>query len=387
MKVLLFHFAELGSLGGVEVAVLRLAEAFKNLGHPSGIVEIAPRWKPRRMLSVNIPVWTAAAPSYTAIRRPRSWASFARSSWQFIRVLHEFEPDIVHVHFPDAQSLPVIGAHALPHRWRLVVTVHGSDIRVAPFEEPQIRTWQARLFARADVVTAVSGPLLEDAVRLYPSIDGKACVIYNGVGAMWLQKPESHSPGQEKYVLYVGRLHAGKGVDLLLRAWKQISPRFPLVELWLAGDGPEVEKLRLLAGEFGILSKVRFLGRKRQEELPALYQNAQAVVLPSRREGFPLTLLEAGAGGCICIGTKVAGIPEIIQDGVNGLLVEPESPKALAAAISQILELPITSQSRMKEAAYRIVREQFSEEKMIFNYLQVFRLVLTQNSKPERPLN
>src|ERR1700730_14943403 len=120
MKVLLFHFADLESLGGVETAVLRLAEAFTNLGHPSGIVEIAPRWKPPRMLSMDIPVWTVTAPTYTTIRRPRSWTSFFRSSWQFIKILREFEPDIVHVHFPDAQSLPVIGAHALPHRWRLI---------------------------------------------------------------------------------------------------------------------------------------------------------------------------------------------------------------------------------------------------------------------------
>lgn len=380
-RVLLFHFYELGTLGGVGVAVVDLAEAFTKRGRPSGIAEMAPRWKPRRLLPNGIPAWGITAPSYPTIRRPRSWASFVRTTWQFIKVIREFAPDIVHVHFPVSQSLPVIGAQIMPHRWRLVVTVHNSDIRVVPFEEPQIRPWQARLFERADAVTAVSQPLLDDATQLYPCISGKARVIHNGVGSMWFHKPDSEPSAAERYVLFVGRMSEVKGVDLLLRAWKQLSPCFPSIKLWLAGDGPQLESLQTFAKELEIFSRVRFCGRKQREELPALYQNAEAVVLPSRREGLPFTLLEAGAGGGICIGTRIPGIPEIIQDGVNGLLVDPESPNALASAISRILELPPDQRYRMKEAAYRTVREQFSEQRMISSYLEVFESVAAKGRK------
>jgi glycosyltransferase involved in cell wall biosynthesis len=197
---------------------------------------------------------------------------------------------------------------------------------------------------------------------------------------MWFHQPCANSSPREKYVLFVGRLDLVKGVDLLLLAWKQVSHRFPAVQLWLAGDGLELENLHALATELGIHSRVRFMGRKQQEELPALYQNAEAVVLPSRREGLPFTLLEAGAGGGICIGTRIPGIPEIIQDGITGLLVDPESPDAIASAISRILDLQPEERQRMRDAAYRTVRAQFSEEKMISSYLELFDSV-SKNGK------
>lgn len=371
-KILLFYFCELGGLGGVEVAVRLLAEAFTKRGRSSGIVELASQWRPRRLLPPGIPVWGVSAPSYTTIRRPRSWASFLRSSWQFTRVIREFAPDIVHVHYPLSQALPVIGAQAIPHRWRLVVTVHNSDIRVSPFQEPRIRPWQARLFERADAVTAVSESLLSDATQLYPCIRDKGHVIYNGVGFSWFHQPEADSSAQGKYVLFVGRLNEVKGVDILLQAWKQMCSRFPAVQLWFAGEGPELDKLQAFARESGILSSVRFIGRVNQAELPALYRKAEVVVLPSRREGLPFTLLEAGACGAITIGTKIPGIPEVIQDGLTGLLVEPESPDALASAISRILEMPSEQKFCMKEAAYKKVKQDFSEEKMISSYFEVF---------------
>jgi len=80
MRILLFHFAELGGLGGVEVAVLKLAEALTGRQSVPAIVEIAPEQKPRWNLANGTPVWSVTAPSYPTLRRPRSWASFARAA-------------------------------------------------------------------------------------------------------------------------------------------------------------------------------------------------------------------------------------------------------------------------------------------------------------------
>jgi glycosyltransferase involved in cell wall biosynthesis len=378
-KVLLFHYTELGGgLGGVEVAVMGLAEAFTKAGWASGIAEITNRWKPRRQLANGLPAWGITVPSYPTIWRPRSWASFVRTTEQFSRVIREFSPDVVHVHYPCAQALPVVGAQVVPHHWRVVVTVHNSDIRVTPFQEPRVRPWQARLFERADAVTAVSGGLLEDAAQLYPCIREKGRVIYNGVGPMWLREP-GRNGHEEKYVLFVGRTDRVKGVDLLIHAWKQISSRFPAIQLWVVGEGSELDNLRTLAAELGVLSSVRFMGAKPQSELPALYQNAEAVVLPSRREGLPFSLLEAGAAGGICVGTKIPGIPEIIQDGITGLLVDPESPDALATALNRILTLPPEQRYQMREAAYRNVRDHFSEDQMVSGYIEVFESVVKKS--------
>src|SRR5690349_8575003 len=170
MRILLFYFSELGGLGGVDVMMSTLGTAFADAGHPTGIVEIARSFKPRRVLSNGLPVWGVTVASRPKMHRPRSWASFARSTAQLMRVTREFAPDVLNVHFPLSQCLPVVGAHRFPHKWALVATVHNSDIRVAPFHETGLREWQARLFSRADAVTAVNRALLDDTVQIYPQV-------------------------------------------------------------------------------------------------------------------------------------------------------------------------------------------------------------------------
>lgn len=380
MRVLLFHYCELGELGGVEVAVLSLANEWAARGCPTGVIQMGPRWKPRQLLGNGIPTWSVASPSNLTVRRPRSWASFARATWQFARVVREFRPDIVNVQFPIAQMLPVIGGHLLPHRWHLVVTVHNSDIRVSPFEDPGLRPWQARLFARADAVTAVSRSMLEDTAQLYPHVLAKARVIHNGVGSMWFQDVAEEASRVERYVLFAGRLARVKGVDLLLRAWKQIRSSCPGTRLWIVGEGTESEGLRALARDLGIFDVVRFLGRKSQDELVRLYRGADAVALPSRREGMPFVVLEALAAGGITITTRIPGVSELIDHGVTGYLVEPESPEALAAAILSALQLPAEASRRMRGAAQSVMRAQFSVEKMVSAYLDLFESLCSGRS-------
>jgi glycosyltransferase involved in cell wall biosynthesis len=371
MRVLLFHFAELGGLGGVEVAVATLAEALNLRGWSSAIAEIAPEGKPPRVLPNNIPVWSVAASSYPKLMRPRSWASFLRSTLQFRRVLQEFHPDIVHVHYPVAQCLPVVGLASFPRNWKLIVTVHNSDIRVSPVEAPEIAPWQRRLFEHADAITAVSQSLLDDASNKYEVFRSKAQVIHNGVGSKWFQLPLDSKPDAD-YVLFVGRLHPIKGVDILLHAWKSVSSAFPNTELWIAGDGPDRQSLEAVAATLNLSSPVRFIGRKSENELPLLYRNAKALVLPSRREGLPITLLEAGACGSICIGSRTPGIPEIIEDGVTGYVVSPESPEELAAALLTTLQLsPSQIAQKQKDARNRIA-SQFSEARMIDSYMSLY---------------
>jgi len=381
MKILLFYFSELGGLGGVDVVVMNLAAKFRAAGHAAGIVEIAGGKPNKRNLPDGTPVWGVSAPSYPTVRRPRSWASFARATFQLQQAIQEFAPDIVNVHFPLIQSIPVVGAHSLPHKWQLVVTVHNSDIRVAPFQDPNIRPWQARLFARADAVTAVNRALLEDATSLFPEIGQKGRVILNGVGPEWFQ-PLQDTNHHQDYVLFAGRLNHVKGVDLLLNAWTKVNRHFPQTGLCIVGDGDQRRDLQALASDLGIADSVHFLGRKSQHDLQQLYKQAKAVVLPSRREGLPLTLLEAGAAGAICVGSRTAGIPEIIEDGVTGYVVDAESPDELGAGIARTLDLYPCARSQMKQAAQTAIRERFSEQRMIASYLELFQS-LVEGSGPQ----
>jgi glycosyltransferase involved in cell wall biosynthesis len=291
---------------------------------------------------------------------------------QLASAIYQFKADIVQVHYPLGQALPLAGLRLLPHRWKLVVTVHGSDVRVAPIEDPKVRRWQAALLGHADAVTAVSKPLREDTLDLYPTVSRNLAVIPNGVSKTWFQPLEQTDQAREKYVLFVGRLHLVKGVDILLNAWKQVAPQFPDFQLWLAGDGPERERLKRMAEDHGTSQTVKFLGLKSQEELAQLYRNAAAFVLPSRSEGMPLSLLEAGASGALCIGSRIAVIKTILEDGITGFLADEESATSLALAIVRGLALSPEENHRVREALQSLVGSNYSEEQTASQYLELF---------------
>ncbi|HQU16766.1 MAG: hypothetical protein B7Z66_11230 [Chromatiales bacterium 21-64-14] len=377
MKILLVHYDELDTLGGVELLVRQLAGAFTEAGHPTGVVEMGSRWRGRRPLTSAVPIWTIAAASFPTWARPRSWASAARATLHLRRAIREWGAEILHIHFPIGQSIPAVGAHALPHRWRLAVTVHNSEIRVAPQSDPRVGVWQRRLFARADVVSAVSGSMLADTCRQYPRVETKGVVIYNGIGEYWLEEPRRPVPRSgQAYVLFVGRLHPMKGVDLLLRAWREISGSLPGLELRIAGEGPDGPALRRMVQGWNLSGSIRFLGAVDNHALQPLYSEAEAVVLPSRAEGFPLTLLEASACGSLCLGSDVPGIAEIIADGRTGFLFPSGSPEGLSDKLRMMMGLDREVAFRIRSAAYQQVKERFTRPKMIAEYLDMYRGVL-----------
>ena len=378
MRVLLFHFAQLGAVGGVEAVTLMLASGLRKRDCATGIVESLPRQGHKRLLDDHIPVWGVVSSTLPVRYRPRSWASFLRATLHFCRAVREFKPHIVHVHYPAGQSIPVVGADFLPHTWRLVVTLHGSDVRSVPAAEPGLVAWQGRLLERASVVTAVSRGLLREALSLFPSIAEKARVIPNGVSDWWVTDGARDSRPEVAYALFVGRLHEVKGVDLLLQAWQLAGPKLPGIQLWIAGDGPTHASLVSQVSALGLSSSVRFLGSKTREELRSLFSNAEVVVMPSRNEGSPLTLLEAKASGSVCVATRVSGIAEIIEDGVSGFLVEPESPAALAMGMLRALSLPSERRLAIKRAAQARVHREFTEDKMIEAYLSVYSSLLSK---------
>jgi glycosyltransferase involved in cell wall biosynthesis len=293
---------------------------------------------------------------------------------QFLRVIHEFKPDIVSVHFPVWQTIPLLALQAIPRRWRLVVTVHGNDIRSWPFIQPRLPPLQRLLFKQADAVTAVSQSLLQNAVELYPFLRDKARVIHNGISPWWFDSGVKELAGSgPQYVLFVGRFHTVKGVDLLLRAWAIVRRRISGITLWLVGDGPELKNLIALTYELRVNEFVRFVGRKPRQDLRPLYRNAELVAIPSRNEGLPLVALEAGACGSICLGTRVGGLAEVIEDNVTGFLVEPESPEALADALLSALGQPQEMKQRMSVAAKQRIQRHFSQERIIGSYVHLFQ--------------
>jgi glycosyltransferase involved in cell wall biosynthesis len=364
-------------LGGAELSVLSLAEGLAKKGHHTTILEFAATRSQRRLPS-GITVLSIPRAFYPHAGRPRSWLQFSRSAWQFLGVVHQFKPDVVSVHFPTWQSPPVVAAHALPHKWRLIVTARGSDIGIIPFSQPKLRRWQSLLFQKADAVTAVSESLRRDMFALYPFLRSNVRVIYSAPDPKWFEEAAVDTPGAnpERYLLFVGAFLAVKGIDILLRAWQRLEGQAPGLSLVLVGEGKDFDSLVALSERLGVSGSVRFVGTKAQEDLVSLYRNAHLVVIPSRNEGLPRVALEAGACGSICVASNVGGLPEVIEDQITGLLVEPESPAALAEGLLRALKLPAGLKQRMSAAARNKVRQQFGYERMVGSYEQLFQSLL-----------
>ena len=157
-------------------------------------------------------------------------------------------------------------------------------------------------------------------------------------------------------LVFAGRLGPQKAVGVLLEALRRISD----VTLVIAGDGPERPTLERRVAELGLDARVRFLGSVPRETVLRLFRASDASVLPSAWENFPHTVVEALAVGCPVIATAVGGVPEVVRDGENGLLVPPGDAAALADAIERFFGDP-SLRERLHGAAAPSV-EGYSEE-------------------------
>ncbi len=206
-------------------------------------------------------------------------------------------------------------------------------------------------------------------------------LVYHGLDFSRFPSFEKNSSSNSEkplVILSVGRLVEKKGTDVLLEALARLPKelRWRLVHV---GGGPLRDKLNRLARALGIAERVEWRGARTQTELLAEYRAADLFVLASRvardgdRDGLPNVLAEAQSQALACVASRVSGIPELIEDGVTGVLVEPQAPKELARAIEKLIREPLR-RSALGEAGRRRVREKFGLEANIGRLASRFKL-------------
>lgn len=186
-------------------------------------------------------------------------------------------------------------------------------------------------------------------------------------------------------ILFVGRLIDWKGVNILVSSMKKVRDTVRNARLVIVGDGPERKSLADRVKELGLEDSVTFTGQVSGMELKDYYSRASVFVLPSitvnnQTEGLGVVLLEAMASGVPVIGSNTGGIPDIIEDGVNGLLVQPGDPKALADAIIRILS-DLALADRFREAGIKTVSERFSWDRIGDQFTMVYQEVLHESGR------
>lgn len=251
----------------------------------------------------------------------------------------------------------------------VVITARGSDVNLLPqFALP--RRWIRWAGARAAAVITVSGALKEELVRL--GISGsKITVLRNGVDLDFFRPLEralarSQLGWGRRTVLCVGNLLRSKGQHIAIEA----LARLPDTELVIVGDGPERRALESLARSLNVAARVRFTGALAQEDLVRYYAAADALVLPSEREGWPNVLLEALACGTPVVASRVGGAAEIVRAEEAGALVVERSAAAFADALQRLFASPVD------RAATRRYAEKFGWDETARAQRELYRAVL-----------
>jgi glycogen(starch) synthase len=278
--------------------------------------------------------------------------------------------DLVHAHLGEDAAVLLV-ALAAARRWSapLVVTVHMSPRHTLAGAGPRARflrtvggAAETAAVRRAAAVVTLTDRLAE-LVR--GSAVGRVHVIPSGTRVF------DAVPTRHAGVLFVGRLHRQKGVDTLIRALPLLPPAASVL---LVGDGPERPALQRLAGELGVADRVTVTGFLPHGMVPGLVAGADVVVLPSRYEELGTALVEAMAAGRPVVATRVGGIPELVRDGVDGLLVPPDDPEALAKAVIRVLANPVLAAELGASGRARVAGHDWAV--LAGRVLDVYRAVL-----------
>lgn len=198
-----------------------------------------------------------------------------------------------------------------------------------------------------------------DAERFCPAVDREAAKQSLGL--------------QGKLISFTGRLDPQKGLTFLLQAWEMVTAKQPEATLLLLGKGPQEGELKALADRMGISERVMFLGEK--GDVKPYFQASDVFALPSLAEGLSNVLLEAMATGLPCIATRVGGNVDLIEDGINGLLVEPRNPNQLAEGILRLLQ-DHDFATNLGVAARQTVEHGYSVEQVADRYLKLYQEML-----------
>lgn len=178
--------------------------------------------------------------------------------------------------------------------------------------------------------------------------------------------------GQPFTILCVGRLTPAKGQHVLVEACSILREWGRQFRLIIVGSGPDENSLRAAIERYGLSDCVEMTGALNQEEVRACYAHSDVFALPSFAEGIPVVLMEAMASGVPCVTTRITGIPELIRDGIDGLLTTPSDVQELADALAQLMDAPELCKE-IGEAGRKRVRQSYNLPTNVNRLAQVFR--------------
>ena len=292
-------------------------------------------------------------------------SSMVRANRLLDRVIDDVAPDLIHVHGGRAAFFCSMVGGNTP----CIYTVHGYHFLHGNVLLRKLRVEiERRVSRRYDTVVFVSNHDQLSA-RKYGLLSSgqRSVVIHNGIA---LVGGKMNAPPHRR-MGFVGRLEHPKDPLLFMAVASRLRDHAAVV----VGDGTLSSRVRA-ERDIGHMTHVELLGEKSHERVQELLRGLSVLVITSRWEGLPLIALEAMAAGVPVVATKVGGLPEVIEDGKSGLLVDSRDPKVIAAAVRRVLDDDRLRESIISSGRER-VRELFSEQRMISQLSALYREALS----------
>ncbi len=285
----------------------------------------------------------------------------------FLPALIKFRPQLIHAHFatqPTELARMLSAVLGIPY----TLTAHCYDIyRRAPADFGE----RCR---HASAVVTVSDANARYMVDTLGAPTDNLAVIPCGVDTDWF-KPRSTRHAKAPLLVCASRLQAHKNIPLLLQACAMLRDRGRIFRCVVLGDGDERARLESLRDSLGLRDLVHFRGLTSQEEVRCWWREARVGLLPSLAEGMPVSLMEALSCAVPVVATAVGGIPEMIDSGGNGYVVPVNDPRAMADAVSKILDDPRRSVD-MGKAARETALSRFSLGQQVDRLIEIWNQVL-----------
>lgn len=354
-QVVLNLMRQAGQTGTVRPLLLEYAEEDEQPGTavPGGAAPIA-RLRVPLPFAAPHPVRSTLA---FLLRLPRTLRSLRT-------LLRENRVVLVNVHYPTLAALHFGALRALAgYHGKLALSFHGVDIRNARQSRGLERLAWLWLLRSADGIVTCSHALGADVLGFDPGCRERLAVIHNGIdpevlAATLAGVPPRGRPCSHDYLLSVGTFEQKKGQDVLIEAFRRLAPLHPELHLLLVGRSTAyLPVLREIAARHGLEDRVHFHPDIPHEDIAPYFAHARAFCLPSRSEPFGIVVLEAGVFGLPVVASAVGGVTEILRPGVDGTLVPPDDPEALAHALHEALTPGDAVRRRAASLKSRVLRD------------------------------
>ena len=293
------------------------------------------------------------------------------SMWSEMGKLISYQPDIVHL--INSQNYIKLRELYFPHPPKIIASFRGHDIVRRPHCDKLWNQNLKELFERVDCLHFVSEWLYNQALIIGAPKE-KSRVIYAGIDTdFFLPENSKEILNSERKIRLIstGRLVPLKGYEYVFPAIRQLLADGVDIEYTIIGTGSDFERLNQILKDLGLINQVKFVGKKPKSDIKKLLNSADIYLHPSTTEALPGAVLEACAMELPIVATDVGGIPEIIKTGVNGLLVPPRDPDALASSLRQLVKKPVYAQA-MGQAARKTVENKFSLEQETKNWRELY---------------